>query len=530
MNKKFRKLSPDKILSSEEYRSLMASARDIRAKSALSKILQVENIDTTLNENVRYSQLISKNIATAASQQGKLFSSEEQVDIFKQISQTLEIIAKSETDTGKERKEISRLMAKLIAASDEEIAKLKEDIATKKNEQKKIEERGIDTEKDKETYEKLEKQIKKLVEGITGQQGLQKSIRTSQVESNAPKITTAKEALKQDFSMNLKKIFPGLDFTQKKDEPYAQMLGRKFAEATTGKGSLSKALFTHVTPPEKKPSFETLVASAKEVSRIKQGRGFGPRAFGFGLNSSIQTPSIGLDKNGHWRDENKAPEVPSMTTAASGAALANMAPAQQSKGGMGFAEAMLLSAYAPEIAAGASTLASGAAAAGSAALTGGVALAGLGAGMYAGDKLFNTSVSQGGSGTLGEAIDLMTGKTDEMNRQASNQNADMIAQKRGFRNFEEMKSHNRQMAIDKQKISSGTNIEDMTDKTTQSVTPSSTINNITNNAPPAASADNDTERRARSDAPWRWHGETSRKTAAPSPRECQARVRVGSLR
>jgi hypothetical protein len=524
MNNKFRRLSPDKNLSPTEYRALMTAAREIRAKGVLSKILQTPNIDNTLEENVKYSQKTSKNIATAGTQQGKLFTSDEQGEIFKQISKTLETIAKSEKDTGKERKEISRLMAKLIVKSDEEIAKLKEDIKTKKDKQAKIEERGIDTEKDKEKYEKLEKEITKLSQAIEGQRGFQKKIKESEEQAAEPeKRITAKEALKQDFSMNLKKLFPGLDFTQKKDEPYAQMLGRKFAEATTGKGSLLKALFTHVTPSEKKPSTESLIESEKELSRIKKGKGFGPRGFGFGLENSIKKPSISLDKNGRWRDENghfaKAPESgqavptapesgqavptgPTMTkgaSAASGPAQANMAPAQaSSKGGLGLGEAITAAAFAPEIAAGASALASGAAAAGSAALgaaaVGGTAIAGLGAGLYVGDKMFNTSVAEGGSGTLGETYDLMTGKTDQMNKQASDEKADMIAKQRGFSSFEEMKSHNRQMA-NQRKISdispsSGASIEDMSDKATQSVTPSSTINNITNNPPPTVGGDN----------------------------------------
>ena len=99
--------------------------------------------------------------------------------------------------------------------------------------------------------------------------------------------------------------------------------------------------------------------------------------------------------------------------------------------------------------------------------------------------MFNTSVAEGGSGTLGETYDLMTGKKEESDKKASNEKADMIAKQRGFSSFEEMKSHNRQMAMQK-KVSgiaptSGGYIEDMSGKATESNSPAPSVTNITNN-------------------------------------------------
>jgi hypothetical protein len=92
---------------------------------------------------------------------------------------------------------------------------------------------------------------------------------------------------------------------------------------------------------------------------------------------------------------------------------------------------------------GVSGLATGAA--GATLSTGLVAAGGLATGLYAGDKMFNTSVEDGGSGTLSDFMKYnVNGKENEqtanMERRAS---ADAMAKSKGFANFADMQESNK---------------------------------------------------------------------------------------
>ena len=466
-----------------------------RAQSIRATVLQ--RPDDIMEENVDYSQRISKDIATAGTQQGKLFGSDDQRELLEKLSKTLERIALSEKDTTTERKEINKLMAKLIVKSDEEIEKLKQDIEARKTSQSELEENGIDSEKDKAAYEKLGKEIKKLSQAIEGQKGFQKSIEKSQGGGEIGPRKTFSQSFGQGLALEAKKILPGLDFRPKQGESYSKMFGRNFAEATTGKGSLSKSLFT-VAPKDRGPSLSSRVNAEREASRVNKGKEYGPRGFGNGLSSGIKNPSATLDKNGRWRDENNrfttAPDAalgtPKGASASPSAAQANLAPTEASSGGMslggGLATAAGIGEFGSALVAGASALGPAALGLGATVLEGGALLGG----MWAGDKMFNKSVNEGGSGTLEETHELLTGKKEKMNKKAEAEHADVVARQRGFGSFEEMKAHNRQMATQR-KITdvaprSGAMIEDMSGKATESNAPAPSVTNITNNNSSAA--------------------------------------------
>lgn len=438
-----------------------------RAQSIRATVLQ--RPDDIMEDNVNYSQKISKYITTAGTQQGKLFGSDDQRELLERLSKTLERIALSEKDTTNERKEINKLMAKLIIKSDEEIEKLKQDIEARKTSQSELEENGIDSQKDKAAYEKLGKEITKLSQAIEGQKGFQKSIENTQGGSELGPRKTFSQSFGHGLALEAKKILPGLDFRPKKGESYSKMFGRNFAEATTGKGSLSKALFT-VAPKDRGPSLSSRVNAEREASRVNKGKEFGPRGLGNGLSSGIKNPSATLDKNGRWRDENNrfttAPDAamgtPKGASASPSAAQANLAPTEAPSGGMSLGGGIA-------VAAGISQLGAIGTAVGTVGLAVPAAVLGVGlSAIYGGDYLLNRNIDN---------------KTKK-NKEENNAKLDAIAKKQGFKNAKEMYAK-RQMGAQRQITdvgpTSGATIEDMSGKATESNAPAPSVTNITNN-------------------------------------------------
>lgn len=455
-----------------------------RAQSIRATVLQ--RPDDIMEENVDYSQRISKDIATAGTQQGKLFGSDDQRELLEKLSKTLERIALSEKDTTTERKEINKLMAKLIVKSDEEIEKLKQDIEARKTSQSELEENGIDSEKDKAAYEKLGKEIKKLSQAIEGQKGFQKSIEKTQGGSELGPRKTFSQSFGHGLALEAKKILPGLDFRPKEGESYSKMFGRNFAEATTGKGSLSKALFT-VAPKDRGPSLSSRVNAEREASRVNKGKEFGPRGFGNGLSSGIKNPSATLDKNGRWRDENNrfttAPDAamgtPKGASASPSAAQANLAPTEAPSGGMSLGGGIAAAAGISRLGAIGTAVGNAATATATAVGTAGLAvpaavLAGGVATIYGADYLWNRNIDN---------------KTKK-NKEENNAKMDAIAKKQGFGDAQHMFAVRRERAARQQITNvgptSGAMIEDMSGKATESNAPAPSVTNITNNNSSAA--------------------------------------------
>ena len=80
---------------------------------------------------------------------------------------------------------------------------------------------------------------------------------------------------------------------------------------------------------------------------------------------------------------------------------------------------------------------------GGALATGAVAIGGLAAGLYAGDKMFNTSIADGGSGNLSDTMGQWTGSTEKKAKANDASHADDVAQKHGFANMADMTAANR---------------------------------------------------------------------------------------
>ena len=144
---------------------------------------------------------------------------------------------------------------------------------------------------------------------------------------------------------------------------------------------------------------------------------------------------------------------------------------------------------------GAAAVAGGGTAAASAGLgalaTGGAVVGGLAAGLYAGDKIFNTSITEGGSGNLADTWNYAIGKSKE--EKAAIRNQEKAAHDRGYASYADWRRANatkaEQIEVRRKNLEMGTAIENAKDKAEQiqdekdaAMVPPTIINNTTNSS------------------------------------------------
>ena len=452
--------------------------------------------DKFLQENTKFAGEMSTTVSAIVDTltvQNQFSLSEDQNNIFKNISDKLQNIAVSEVDSTKDKLELRKLMASLVAKTEKDIVKLEKDIEKKDKEfkakeeelkskqeefKKQLEETDdkkklSDAEVKKKTLEieKLQKQMDKIETQKktlgTQKKGLEKG--NAETTENVPEIAKKKMSL---FSLlkgstekpttvmgnigehlagkaekylpkgllNLKDSLQESAAVDSKKDFQRQVQAQRTKEeiASTLPGGAEKSS-KRVTANRKKSApaeiQDTIVGKARHPAGTKDaaGKNIGGRfVTGGPAAGPVAGPAAGGVKSAAGGVKSAAT---SGTSLLKGAAPAAEGAAAAAEGGG------LLSGIGSAV----SGLASGAV--GATMATGAVAIGGLAAGLYAGDKMFNTSVAEGGSGNLSDTMGQLTGSTEKKAVANDASHADDVAQKHGFANMADMKAANRKKAM-----------------------------------------------------------------------------------
>ena len=230
------------------------------------------NVGPTFSPNAEYAQTMSGRVSSAVDSltvDGNIQMSDEQRQLFQNILYTLEDIATTNRNTAKDRKDIRKMLAQIVAKSEVEKEKLKKEIDEKEQKIQDIaNDAKLDATEKLTEIKRLSVEIRELEEKVKKEEKIQAEAKKADGGIGV-KDLTAKQRFKKDLMADLRLMFPGVRWEQQQDESFGGMVKR------TGKGVLSRgvtgvadALFGRATPKE--DSLESMVAKEKLALEIKQ--------------------------------------------------------------------------------------------------------------------------------------------------------------------------------------------------------------------------------------------------------------------